>query len=316
MTYEEATEEFNKQQRQPGQTDLHAPDGIGGSVSSSVYDNNSIYSYNDTYINLRTPSEEKRGVITIFLGWIYSLFTYALAITLDLSIEKFISGHRLDGSPLTGSDYFVIVVFPLWWLVVLALFLKYTLRFFRLESLTARRIIVRFNRITRKVYLLRPKHLGGIRIMDWNKTEVLIDKKMREWEGSGGFVILVWDKGDGVDLQGTPTDNFEVTFIGKPTHNASELLAFREYIRRYMEEGPAAAPAPKQLINKFPWPWLSLKAAWGLDTRFLRHSSLQIFVVANVLMLPAILIHATGHWLSLLLCYEPRFPRVIEEAGH
>ncbi|EJN36041.1 hypothetical protein PMI38_04208 [Pseudomonas sp. GM84] len=31
--------------------------------------------------------------------------------------------------------------------------------------------------------------------------------------------------------------------------------------------------------------------------------------------MPAILIHATGHWLSLLLCYEPRFPREIEEAG-
>ena len=35
----------------------------------------------------------------------------------------------------------------------------------------------------------------------------------------------------------------------------------------------------------------------------------------NALLLPAILIHATGHWLSLLLCYEPRFPREIEEAG-
>lgn len=170
-------------------------------------------------------------------------------------------------------------------------------------------------RITRKVYLLRPKHLGGIRIMDWDKTEVLIDKNMSDLEGTGGDVILVWDKGDGMDLQGTPTDNLEVIFVGKPTHNASELLAFWEYIRRYMEDGPAVAPAPKKLLSKFPWPWLSLKAAWGLDTGFLRHRALWVFVVANLLMLPAILIHATGHWLSLLLCYEPRFPRAIEEAG-
>ena len=190
-----------------------------------------------------------------------------------------------------------------------------TFRFFRLESFTARRIIVRFNRITRKVYLLRPKHLGGIRIMDWDKTEILLDKKMSELEGTGGFLILVWDRGDGVDLQGTPTDNLEVTFVGKPTRNASELLAFWEYIRRYMEDGPAAAPAPKKLLSKFPWPWLSFKAAWGLDTHFLRHSGLWVFVAINVLLLPAILIHATGHWLSLLLCYEPRFPREIEEAG-
>jgi len=35
----------------------------------------------------------------------------------------------------------------------------------------------------------------------------------------------------------------------------------------------------------------------------------------NALLLPVMLIHATGHWLSLLLCYEPRFPREIEEAG-
>ena len=184
-----------------------------------------------------------------------------------------------------------------------------------MESFTARRIIVRFNRITRKVYLLRPKHLGGIRIMDWDKTEILIDKNMSELEGTGGFVILVWDRGDGVDLEGTPTDNIEVTFVGKPTRNASELLAFWEYIRRYMEEGPAAAPAPEKLICKFPWPWLSLKAAWGLDSSFIRTRELRIFVLLNLLLWPVILIHATGHWLSLLLCYEPRFPKVIEKAG-
>lgn len=184
-----------------------------------------------------------------------------------------------------------------------------------MESFTARRIIVRFNRITRKVYLLRPKHLGGIRIMDWEKTEVLMNKKMSELEGAGGYIVLVWDKGHGEDLQGTLTDNLEVTFVGKPTRNASELLAFWEYIRRYMEDGPAAAPAPKMFISKFPWPWLSLKAAWGLDTHFLKNRALRVFVLANLLMLPAILIHATGHWLSLMLCYEPRFPRAIAEAG-
>ncbi|SEJ74718.1 DUF6708 domain-containing protein, partial [Achromobacter sp. NFACC18-2] len=184
-----------------------------------------------------------------------------------------------------------------------------------LEAFTARRLIVRFNRVTRKVYLLRPQYLGGIRILDWEKTQPIIEKSMTELEGTGGFILLAWDRGHGVDLEGNPTDNIELAFVGKPTRNASELLAFWEYIRRYMEEGPDAAPAPKNLINKFPWPWLSFKVAWRLDTQFLRHSALWIFVALNILMLPAILIHATGHWLSLLLCYEPKFPRAIEEAG-
>ena len=315
ITYEEAKSDFNNQQRRPGQTELDAPENVDESVSPHVHDNVSLYSHNDTYIDLRTPGDEKRGIITFFLGWIYGFLTYMFLGMTIISAKKIIAGKSHDGTLLTNFDYLILTTFPMFWPIVLLVFLKYTFRFIRLESFTARRIIVRFNRITRKVYLLRPKHLGGIRIMDWDKTEILIDKKMSELEGTGGFVILVWDKGDGVDLQGTPTDNIEVTFIGKPTRNASELLAFWEYIRRYMEDGPAAAPAPKKLICKFPWPWLSLKAAWGLDTSFFRQSELRVFVLLNLLLWPVILIHATGHWLSLLLCYEPKFPKVIEEAG-
>ena len=315
ITYEEALKEFNLQQRQAGQAELHAPESVSDSVSKRIHDNCSLYSYNDKYIDLRTPNDEKRGAITIFLGFAYGFVTYMFLSMGAISAEKIISGHNHSGAQLGISDYLILTLFPLFWPAILYILLKYTFRFLLMESFTARRIIVRFNRITRKVYLLRPKHLGGIRIMDWDKTEILIDKNMSELEGTGGFVILVWARGDGVDLEGTPTDNIEVTFVGKPTRNASELLAFWEYIRRYMEEGPAAAPAPEKLICKFPWPWLSLKAAWGLDSSFIRTRELRIFVLLNLLLWPVILIHATGHWLSLLLCYEPRFPKVIEKAG-
>ena len=314
-TYEKAREEFNNQQRQPGQRELHAPEGISEKTSNSICENSSIYSYCESHIDLRTPNDEKRGLITIFLGWIYWFLIYMLAQATMISIEEIVVNPGGQKKPLQEIEYLILGVFPILWLIVLGVFLKYTFRFFRLESFTARRIIVRFNRITRKIYLLRPKHLGGIRIMDWDKTEVIVDKNMSELDGTGGYVILGWEKGDGVDLHGTPTDNIELTFIGKPTRNASELLAFWEYIRRYMEDGPAAAPAPEKVICKFPWPWLSLKAAWGLDTSFVRNRELRVFVLLNLLLWPVILIHATGHWLSLLLCYEPRFPKAIEEAA-
>ncbi|NWL76214.1 hypothetical protein DM872_05075 [Pseudomonas taiwanensis] len=312
MTHKESVETLKDQQRKPGQPELKAPEGVNESVSKVVYDNDSLYAYNDTYIDLRTPNDEKKGAITFFGCAIGGTLLWA-----ELAVIWLATADLLNPSVVLGWDFYVfsLILSPLTGSAALFFYFKYAFRLLRLESFTARRIIVRFNRITRKVYPLRPEYLGGIRIMDWDKTEVLIDKNMSELDGTGGFVILVWDRGDGVDLQGTPTEDIEVTFVGKPTHSARELLAFWEYIRRYMEDGPAAAPAPKKLLSKFPWPWLSLKAAWGLDTRFLRHSGLRIFVVANVLMLPAILIHATGHWLSLLLCYEPRFPRAIEEAG-
>jgi len=316
ITYEEAMSDFSNQQRRPGQRELHVPEGITESVSAQARENKSLYSYNNNHIDIRTPNDEKRGIITFFASCIYGMLTYAFFMTSLISTNQIHAGHApLSKTALTSADYFFNILFPLLWLLVLGIFIKYTFRLIRLESFTARRIIIRFNRITRKVYLLRPKHLGGIRIMDWDKTEILIDKKMSELEGTGGFVILVWDRGDGEDLEGTPTDNIEVTFIGKPTRNASELLAFWEYIRRYMEDGPTAAPAPEKLICKFPWPWLSLKAAWGLDTSFVRNRDLRIFVLLNLLLWPVILIHATGHWLSLLLCYEPRFPKAIEKAG-
>ncbi|MFD3213678.1 hypothetical protein RAC78_22690, partial [Pseudomonas sp. LR_7] len=34
-----------------------------------------------------------------------------------------------------------------------------------------------------------------------------------------------------------------------------------------------------------------------------------------VLISPAFLIAGTGHWLSLLLCWKPRWPKIIREAG-
>ena len=315
LSYEEATAQAINRKRQPGQEELHTPEGVRESVSAMIYNNNSIYTYDESFIDIRTPNDEKRGVISVFFLFILTAILYGVMGTLYLAVKKITLGYRNDGDLLTLSDHLFLVAFPIFWGLVLVVFLKYTLKFIRLESFTARRIIIRFNRITRKVYLLRPKHLGGIRIMDWDKTEIIIDKNMSELDGTGGYVILGWEKGDGVDLHGTPTDNIELTFIGKPTRNASELLAFWEYIRRYMEDGPAAAPAPQKLICKFPWPWLSLKAAWGLDTSFIRNRELRVFVLINLLLGPAILIHAVGHWLSLLLCYEPRFPKVIEEAG-
>ncbi|MDH0093681.1 hypothetical protein N7373_19705 [Achromobacter mucicolens] len=314
-TYEETTEELSKKQRQPGQPELMVPESVRESVSDFVSSNESLYAHTEEFIDVRTPNDEKRGVITIFLSCIFGIILYAAFDAGAVAFRKILAGYGNRGNALAGTDYFFLITLPLACFVFAALYIKCTFGFFRLESLTARRIIIRFNRLTRKVYLLRPKHLGGVRIMDWDKAEVVIDKNMSEVEGTGGFVILAWDKGDGVDLEGTATDNIEVTFVGKPTRNASELLAFWEYIRRYMENGPDTVPAPKKLVSKVPWPWLSFKAAWGLDTQFLRHSALWVFVVANLLMLPAILIHAAGHWISLLLCYEPRFPRDIEEAG-
>jgi len=277
----------------------------------------SIYTHNNTYIDVRTPNDEKRGLITLAIGFAGILFLWMLAGTLYYIGGDYLLLLTHNEKRLDILDYLFMWTIPAIPIVSLYYYIKYVFPYLRLEAFTARRLIVRFNRITRKVYLLRPKHLGGVVALDWDTAEVCIDPNMSELDGVGGFVMLGWNKETNSvrDADGNLKDDFEITMVGKPTRNGSELLAFWEYIRRYMEEGPEAAPKPQKLIGKFPWPWRSFMAVWHLDSRFFKTPQLWIFVLAYSLLLPLITIHAIGHWISLLLCYEPKFPRAIEEAG-
>ncbi|WP_457266398.1 DUF6708 domain-containing protein, partial [Pseudomonas sp. P5_C3] len=280
------------------------PIRVTQTISKAITDNESLYNYNPTYIDVRTPNDEKRGLITLIVGgvgagllWMFFLAFYFLA-------TYYYNEHKgSESTPLSIIDFISLHIIPLIPITSLYLYIKYVFRYLRLEAFTARRLIVRFNRITRKIYLLRPKHLGGIVALDWDTAEVCINPKMSELDGTGGFVMLGWDKETHSvrDADGHLKDDFEITFVGKPTRNASELLAFWEYIRRYMEEGPEAAPKPKKLIGKFPWPWRSFMAVWQLDSRFVKIPQLWIFVPIYGLLLPLILVHACGHWVSLLL---------------
>lgn len=282
--------------------------------SNEVTANDSLYAYNEIYIDARAPGGATRGVITLFglsAGGLPFYSAYGLVSgVIGAFVEWLEHGTRL------APDFFIcgLVLIPALIVTVFYYSWKYGWPFLRLEMFTARRLIIRFNRVTRKVYLLRPDHLGGIVICDWDQTKTSLDPAMGELEG-GEAVLLLWDKGEAMHLDGRRTEDVEIVLIGKIAQDGKELLAFWEYIRRYMEEGPAAAPPPKKLINKSPSPWQSFKAVSWLDRRFFRHSALWVFVLVYVLILPFTLVHALGHWLSLLLCYEPKFPREIEEAG-
>ena len=312
--YEDLAKEANQQ------IDLEEklpPIHVSQLVSNSITDNFSLYTYNSTYIDIRTPNDEKRGLITLIAGTGGAILLWILALAFYFVATHYWDRYRGDTTPIEIIDLISLHITPFIPIASLYLYIKYVFRYLRLEIFTARRLIVRFNRVTRKIYLLRPKHLGGVVALDWDTAEVCIDPTMSELDGSGGFVMLGWDKETHSvrDADGNLKDDFEITFVGKPTRNASELLAFWEYIRRYMEEGPEAAPKPKKLIGKFPWPWRSFMAVWQLDSGFLKAPQLWIFLPIYCLLLPLIIIHACAHWVSLLLCYEPKFPRSIENAG-
>ncbi|MBB3002261.1 hypothetical protein FHX57_004628 [Paraburkholderia tropica] len=314
--YERWKDKAEKRARETGKP-VGGPN-VRESVSNTVTDGDSIYTHNDTYIDVRTPHDEKRGLVTLFIGGGLFMLIWFFILVICMFVMSVLTGHAKNGQIMTLGGYiafaFPIFVFP----CVIFIYVKYLFRYLRLESFTARRIIVRFNRVTRKVYLLRPKNIGGIAVLDWDQTQAAVDPSMRhEVLPGGGILILGWEKGAIYDVNGHLKDDYEITFVGRTARNGAELLAFWEYIRRYMEIGPEAAPPPKKLLSKTPWPWLSFEAAWNiLPLRGLHESGMwPMFVLVKLMLLPVTLIHATGHWISLLLCYEPKFPPSIENAG-
>lgn len=127
--------------------------------------------------------------------------------------------------------------------------------------------------------------------------------------GVGGFLLLAFPSehtGAGYD---------EVLMLGRPMHGNDELVGFWEFIRRYMEEGPQAVPKPKRLLPLSPTPIEPIRATLRFMSGFWRNGGKIAAVVTGTLLSPLILLHALCHWISLLLCWAPRWPKEIQEAG-
>uniref|UniRef100_UPI0032AF99B6 DUF6708 domain-containing protein n=1 Tax=Chromohalobacter sp. 11-W TaxID=2994061 RepID=UPI0032AF99B6 len=109
--------------------------------------------------------------------------------------------------------------------------------------------------------------------------------------------------------QRTGAEYHDVVFLGAPLRSDHELYALWEYIRRYMEEGPERIPKPK-CIPRFPWPWRSLLAPWSfLENKWAAAPWSPGMIALVIVVSPLMLVHATAHWCSLLLCWPVYWPR-------
>jgi hypothetical protein len=104
------------------------------------------------------------------------------------------------------------------------------------------------------------------------------------------------------------------TFIGKPPPRIGDHQVQWEFIRRYMDEGGLQAVALPRISSKYPWPWKGLTAlAEGHEDFFKTANGLMI--LGALLLSPAFLVIAFIHWISLLLCWTPHWPKALREAG-
>ena len=273
-------------------------------------DAQSLYVFNEDYIDVRAAfQEEKRGLIT------FGFLSMAVIMNLYMFDFAFLSFGRLV---VFGSDYYDAWEFEsiISWLLSMATWgvmnyylWKYTWRWIRVELFTQRHLIARFNRKTRQIYVNRPDYAGGIVTLPWEAVIPAINPEDPDFMGIGGFLLLAFPSehtGAGYD---------EVLMLGRPMHGNDELVGFWEFIRRYMEEGPQAVPKPKRLLPLSPTPIEPIRATLRFMSGFWRNGGKIAAVVTGTVLSPLILLHALCHWISLLLCWAPRWPKEIQEAG-
>ncbi|WP_372028015.1 DUF6708 domain-containing protein [Pseudomonas kurunegalensis] len=274
------------------------------SVSEKPCARGPVFAFNDIFLEVRCGgSEEKRGLITLAtLGAIAPAIAVGLYITIG-----FIWMDVTDPEGRSAVTLLSTVIMLSVSSTILYLYSKYGIHLTRLEMLTSRHLLIRFNRVTQQVYLHRPKYCGGIVTFPWRTTGSTAIDPEDDSLSLGMRLGLVWHP----SRTGLP--HMEMALLGKQGQGGSELRDEWEFIRRYMEEGPHAVPRPR-LSTQLPSPIQAFGAQFEGLGRFFRKSS-WLFKVVLLMIWPAFVIVGTGHWLSLLLCWRPRWPKVIREAG-
>ncbi len=282
---------------------------VSRKASETPCSDGSLYELNNTYIEVSAgESQGRRGWITyLTLAIIYFMVCFVGAVMLRNSV--WLTGvHHSLGSPASAEDYVLAVLMVLLVGVVTFVILKYVRHFIRLENFVQRRMLIRFNRVTRQVYLHRPEFAGGITVLDWEQVAVDLDVE-EEVSNVGEKLTLYW----GGKVPVLP--HVHLVHVGKRADGTSDIVNLWEFIRRYMEEGPESVPAPKKLLGKVPWPWLSVMTSLSFFRPGWRAGLRWQVVFVVTLASPVLALHSVGHWISLLLCWEPRWPRIIRDAG-
>ncbi|AWH87260.1 hypothetical protein [Limnobaculum parvum] len=281
------------------------------SVSDSPQPIGPYYAYNERFMEIRSGfMENYRGVITAFtlltLICFVGLFIYQLFHSIDQLIN--------NPPQKVGGIYYRIVFSIIMLLGICYLCVRYGRYISRLEVFTLRHMRVRFNRITRQVHIQQPSYCGGNLTLRWE--DIICDvadggKPVAGEEDVGGMGfpnVLAWHP----YRTGLPFG--VVVAIGKKLMSQQAQLDEWEFIRRYMEEGPENLPVPRK-ASHLPLPWHGLVAHLETVGSLYRMTPGVMKPFLIMFLLPVMAFLGVAYWASELLCWQPRWPKVIRQAG-
>lgn len=273
-----------------------------------------LFDLNEHFVELSNAEEYKRslGFMLLILGGLI-LCLPLLGLTSSLSNSPALSQRWILNASIGGGALFLLLCL---------LYFAWP-HFFAPAFFTSLRARYRFNRTTRKVYVLRPRKYGGNAVLDWNRVQAHVNwRPPVAWtaeqlasseaarlervqsDGSDSNLVLYWPALDANDPERKGED---VLWVG-PNGSGEPLW---QYIRTYMEEGMDAVPRPSErewLRKGFSNP------AQHLNETVMHGSRVRDEIVGegvsggtaanfglNVIWTPL-------HSLAERLCYWPTFP--------
>lgn len=230
-----------------------------------------------------------------FLELVDVYFSWKGAITLA----------AIAGWSIVGGGVLVAAIWSLfepgpydvWWNTILeigfsAAFGAIAIWLARFECFRHTHYPIRFNRKTRKVHVFRTN--GTVLTADWDKLFFCLGRcyQLRNWTIQGHVLA---DDGK------TVLETFSLPEWGVGDHDRELLRHVWEYVRRYMEEGPALLIEQTPVVlpiadrrESFWFGWHRTHAIW------------------TVLLLPVYLFFYPGRWIAMRTSKIPRWPQEIE----
>lgn len=169
------------------------------------------------------------------------------------------------------------------------------------ESFTFTHFPVRFNRRTRTVYVFRPKRRADILRVRWDDVYWHIRRNKNRHFGSYNWFLA------GHVMAKDRKTVLETFALGPVSSRPEDVYPFWEYVRRFMEKGPNALPAPEVYL---PVTGRREGFWWGAQTIVLNTPG---SIVASVFLLPFTAPGAIARWLCMLTNRMPVWPEVVEK---
>ncbi|MCG5262016.1 hypothetical protein EM868_12575 [Cupriavidus gilardii] len=249
-----------------------------------------VIKINSTYLEVVDRYFDSRGAVTLFSLIGIALPTWMIVWLTSVMLETYREG-LYDGVTALGVSAFVFTInFPLICFCAWA------------ASKELRRLThypIRLNRENRTLYVFRLD--GTILTVPWDSVFFTVGKCSSMYGKTWDIRALVLNEADG-----TVRDEFAFSLAGG---ERAHLIDHWEFLRRYMEDGPAKLVRQIEFCMPIDGKYESFRS--GIERIFAPYSGHPFFYW---LMSPFNVALACVRWIVMRSCTVPVWPRDIEDA--